>query len=75
MKKEREEILVTLIKDTAKQIINIAQIMTVKNLKHILLTLTWIIYMDMQWVNIYHMLILNGLKILKNRTKINEYKK
>ena len=29
-----------IMKDTAKQIMNIAQIMKVKNLKHILLTLT-----------------------------------
>ena len=53
-------VLVTLIKDTTKEIMNINQIMIVKNLKHILLTLTLIIYMEMQGVNIYHMLVLNG---------------
>ena len=55
--------LVTLIKDIAKQIINIVQIMIKQNLKNTLFTLTWIIYMDVQWVNIYHMEDLNGLKI------------
>ena len=38
-KRMRGGVSVTLIKDTAKQIMNIAQIMTVKNLKNILLTL------------------------------------
>ena len=60
LKKKREVALVLLIKDTTKEIMNITQIMIVKNLKHILLTLTLIIYMDMQRVNIYHMLLLNG---------------
>ena len=50
-------------KDTSKQIINIAQIMTAKNFKNILLTLILIIYMDMQWVNIYHIPNLNGSTI------------
>ena len=57
-KEMREVVLVTLIKDTTKKITNITQIMIVKNLKHILLTLTLIIYMDMQRVNIYHRLVL-----------------
>ena len=60
LKKKREVVLVALIKETTKEIMNITQIMIVKNLKHILLTLTLIIYMDMQRVNIYHMLVLNG---------------
>ena len=60
LKKKREVVLVALIKDATKEIMNITQIMVVKNLKHILLTLTLIIYMDMQRVNIYHMLVLNG---------------
>ena len=59
-KEMREVVLVTLIKDKTKEIMNITQIMIVKNLKHILLTLTLIIYMDMQRFNIYHMLVLNG---------------
>ena len=60
LKTKREVVLVALIKDTTKEIMNITQIMIVKNLKHILLTLTLIIYMDMQRVNIHHMLVLNG---------------
>ena len=47
-KEMREVVLVTLIKDKTKEIMNITPIMIVKNLKHILLTLTLIIYMDMQ---------------------------
>ena len=35
-----------------------------ENLKSILFTLTWIIYMEVQWVNIYHMEDLNGLKLI-----------
>ena len=50
-------------KDIVTQIMNIVKIMTKKNLKIILSTLTWIIYMGMQWVNIYHMEDLNGLEI------------
>ena len=60
LKKKREVVLVALIKDTTKEIMNITQIMVVRNLKHILLTLTLIIYMDIQRVNIYHILVLNG---------------
>ena len=59
-KTKREVVLIALIKDTTKEIMNITQIMMVENLKHILLTLTLIIYMDMQRVNIHHMLVLNG---------------
>ena len=56
--------LVMLQKDIVKQIINIAQIIITKNLKFTLFTLTRIIYMDMQWVNIYHMEDLSGLKLI-----------
>ena len=58
-------VLVISIKDIVKQIISIAQIMIRQNLKNILLTLIWIIYIDMQWVNIYDMEDLNGLKIVR----------
>ena len=67
--------LVILIKDTAKQIMNIVKIMIKKNLKNILFTLIWIIYMDMQWVNIYHMLILNGSETDKTDQKLMQIKK
>ena len=56
LKKEWERVLVKLIKDLVKQIMNISQIMTVENLK----------YSEIPWhegVNINHMLLLNGLKI------------
>ena len=62
LKKEWEVELVISIKDIVKQIMNIVKIMIKKNLKIILSTLTWIIYMDMQWVNTYQIADLNGLK-------------
>ena len=64
LKRKWEEVLVMFQKDIVKQITNIVLIMMTKNLKNILLTLIWIIYMDMQWVNIYRMEELNGLKVL-----------
>ena len=47
-----------------KQIINIVQIMIKLSLKNGLFMLIWIIYMGKQWVNIYHMVVLNGLKLI-----------
>ena len=59
----RNEVLVIFSKNIVKQIMNIAKIMIKKNLKNVLSTLTWIIYMGVLWVNIYLLVILNGSKL------------
>ena len=59
MKKECEEVFLTLLKDLVKQIINTCNFMMIKNQVNTLHIFMKIIYMVGQWVNIYLMVILN----------------
>ena len=60
IKKEWEEVFLTLLKDIIKKIINTWQIMTVVQKVYTLLIKMQVIYMTGQWFNIFPMVDLNG---------------